>query len=240
MDVKPQIQELFDYVTLCLQDEQDFYKKALLSRIQTNAKAIIHLIEGGFWVEAPVLLRVSFEHVCRLYLFNKDRLAFSDPKNFKLMGKTPSPKEAIKDFGEEFQVVYEALCSFSHPDMMSMVLNQELSPKDEFTCQLIIAMSALMNIIILLSVYPDLKDTEFVARINHQVNDLMQTMGTEFLDIVSLNDHLFEELDNLMNTFPFMQQPFKRGELNDELSDFIQQYKRGDLKKIIEDKIKSL
>jgi hypothetical protein len=69
MDVKTHIQKLLNFASLCFQEEKSSYKSALLLRIQTNAKAINHLIDGGFWIEAPVLVRVSFEHICRLYLY---------------------------------------------------------------------------------------------------------------------------------------------------------------------------
>jgi hypothetical protein len=214
----------------------------LLLRIQTNTKAISHIIDGGFWIEAPVLVRVSFEHACRLYLYNKDpeNVFSKHPNALKLMGESPSAIDALKDFGDEMRGVYEMLCAFSHPDMMSMVLNQEDSPQNQFTCGLIITISLLMNMVILFRVYPDVKGIDFTSQISEQVNAIMQTMGTAFLDILSLQGHLFEELDNKMKLYPFMQQPFRRDELNDELNKFIEQFNKGELEKSILEKIQSL
>jgi hypothetical protein len=106
------------------------------------------------------------------------------PNALKLMGKSPSASDAFKDFGDEMRGVYEMLCAFSHPDVTSMVLNQEESPQNQFTCEMIITISILMTIIILFSVYPDIKGEDFISQIRDQVNALTQTMGTEFLRLL--------------------------------------------------------
>lgn len=240
MDITPYIQEFHDYVERCLEGEQDAYKKALLIRIHSNAEAINYLIEGGFWIEAPVLLRVSFEHTCRLYLVNKDPGAFSDPKHFKLMGKTDSPKKAIDDFGIEFQIVYEALCSFAHPDMMSMILNQNPSPQNKLTCEIIMSISVLVNIVILFNVYPNVKDFDTARLIQNQLLRLMPLMGNEFLNYLGQADSAIEELENVFEVNPSMKQPFKRDEMNKALNTFLQKSKNGELEEFILEQIHSL
>jgi hypothetical protein len=52
-----------------------------------------------------------------------------------------------------------------------------------------------------------------------------------------MQGYLLEELDNIMELYPFMQDPFKRDELNKELKEVIQQSKTGDLEKFIQEKI---
>lgn len=224
MDINLYINNLLDHLHKNIQEETDDYKLALLNRSYSNTKAVNHLIEGDFFIEAPVLLRVSFEHLCRLYLYNQDPegLFKNNLNALKLISKTPSPQKAFEYFGDEIKLIYEMLCAFSHPDLFSMVINSNQDKNVKNTCKVFISLSLLVNTVILLEVYPDQeKETQEVI-----IDDIQQILLYYQNEINNfITPELIGNFEIFIQENPLMQDPFKNNHLNESLTHMMELYK---------------
>lgn len=207
---------LLEYVNKRIAIQEDIYKEALLSRIKSSLLASKLLQENDFWVEVPVLIRVAFEHSCRLYQYSKDAdsVVKHHPNAFKLLGRSPGPDYTIKALGNEIRLTYEFLCSFSHADVASLVLvsSKEVNLN---SIKMIINIALYSIYYIMISVFEE--DTNERQKLQNELEQFMNNMVSEL-------DGTFEKTDDLEQLRLITEQikPFAKEEMNDFLKQVLQ------------------
>jgi hypothetical protein len=215
LDLETYISSLEDIVSSARDHEENNYHLLLLQRVDTNIKSIRLLTQNNQLIDIPVLLRVTFEHVSRLYLVMKykDNLFINHPSALQMMGRGPGPNKIYEEFGEEFRIIYEMLCSYSHPDMMAMILNS--ITKDNFTIKVTISLSLISIISILSAAYPliEIDRQEYIEKITSTITFSVENVLDQFK-----NSNWQEQLNNFKQ-HPFSQSPFRREEMNQEIKE---------------------
>ncbi|MBT2641616.1 hypothetical protein J7I80_05235 [Bacillus sp. ISL-41] len=204
---------LRESITAALEIENLDYYRMLLERSGTSIKSAEVLINNNLSLDVPVLLRVVFEHISRIYLSKKygDEIFKGRDSAFQMMGIGPSLKKIYEDFGDEFKVIYEILSSFAHPDMMGLLMNRN-NKKD-------MIMESLIGLII-----PSIKKVLSESYVDINIDSL--NLANEVLQnllflIPKMNDHIeasdWQKQMLVMKEHPFGQAPFRRVEMNKEV-----------------------
>ena len=160
--------------------ESEEYKKALIKRMISTLNSITLLRQNNCYLETPVLLRVTFESTARLYqyTYHKSSVTRREPDAYKILGRSPGPNYAINRIGEgkEFlKFIYRYLCSFAHPDVLSLILSLEDEEKNETSIDMISRFSMIGILYMLSKVYPDdVDDSDFVSMILGLVSFIFQ------------------------------------------------------------------
>lgn len=141
------------------ESDNDNYKSALIKRMISTIKSIKVLRENVYYLETPVLLRVTFESAARLYQYTyyKSSVSRRSPDAFKILGRSPGPNYAINRIGEGsdlLKYIYRFLCSFAHPDVLSLILSLEDEEKNKTTIDMISRYSIIGILYVLSKVYP--------------------------------------------------------------------------------------
>jgi len=135
------------------------------------------------------------------------------------MGVGPGPNQLFKDLGDDFRMIYESLCSFSHPDLMGLMLNSQTKAND-FSLKMVIHNALLSIISIMGSAYPDLEIDyeEMLEEVKHHMNvinqNIQHTLGnTEWIEqMMALKDH------------PLGRAPFRREEINQQVFELVNMF----------------
>lgn len=113
--------ELIDIARDHAEPEEDFYADALLQRIANSLSAAVLLREGGLVVEAPVQIRVAFEHAARLFQYRSAPETIAVDAAQEVMGSNLGVmKYAYEQISFELTDVYGFLNIFTHPDRASL------------------------------------------------------------------------------------------------------------------------
>ncbi len=108
--------------------EEDFYAGALLKRIANSLSAAVLLREGGLVVEAPVQIRVAFEHSARLFQYLAAPETIDPDAAQEVMGSNLGVmKYAYEQISFELTDVYGFLNIFTHPDRASLEWTSRVS-----------------------------------------------------------------------------------------------------------------
>jgi hypothetical protein len=216
--------------------EDNDYHILLLKRSLTSLRSSRLLVSNQQIVDVPVLLRVVFEHVSRLYLVNKhkDKLFEQHRSAFQFMGKGPGPNQIYADFGDEFRMMYECLCSFSHPDLMGLLLNHR--DENNESTKVLIRLPLLSIAAILSTVYPSLKGDYSEGLVEQTKQTLISSISNAQM---ILQSSIWKEQFQTFINHPLGKAPFRREELNEEVLQFIQMALENeqDANEFIEDKL---
>lgn len=198
--------------------EENDYHILLLKRSLTSLRSSMLLVSNQQLVDVPVLLRVVFEHISRLYLVikHKDKLFEQHRSAFQFMGKGPGPNQIYADFGDEFRMMYEFLCSFSHPDMMGLLLNYK--DENEESTKVLIQLPLLSIAAILSTVYPSLKGNYTEGLVEQTKQTLIESIGNVQK---ILQSSIWKDQFQTFINHPLGKAPFRREELNEEVLQFI-------------------
>jgi hypothetical protein len=160
-----------------LPNEDDPYKILLLRRISSNLKSIETLIQAESWIDVPVIVRVAYDHVTRLFEYHKDPDFFTKhPAAFKLIGKGPGHNFAKKELDEVgMGLVYEFLCAFAHPDMVALLLLDEMDIGNFQVIQMIISLALFVIFSVLAEVYP--VDNKILLDFPAMINGVLSYLG---------------------------------------------------------------
>ncbi|GGN95419.1 hypothetical protein [Saccharibacillus kuerlensis] len=113
--------ELIEIARDFAEREDDFYACALLKRIANSLSAAVLLREGGLIVEAPVQIRVAFEHSARLFQYRAAPETIDTDAAQEVMGSNLGVmKYAYEHISFELTDVYGFLNIFTHPDRASL------------------------------------------------------------------------------------------------------------------------
>ncbi|NGZ74190.1 hypothetical protein [Saccharibacillus alkalitolerans] len=113
--------ELIEIARDFAEREDDFYAGALLQRIANSLSAAVLLREGGLVVEAPVQIRVAFEHCARLFQYRAAPETIDSEAAQEVMGSNLGVmKYAYEHISFELTDVYGFLNIFTHPDRASL------------------------------------------------------------------------------------------------------------------------
>lgn len=199
--------------------EEIDYHKLLLKRSQTSLQSSKILVNNQQLVDIPVLLRVVFEHVSRLYLVSKhkDKLFEQHHSAFQFMGRGPGPNQMYADLGDEFRMMYEFLCSFSHPDLLGLLFNDK--DEEEEVVKVLIQLPLLSIAAILSTIYPSLKGNYSEGLVEQTKQTLILSVGN--VQKLFQNSMWKEQFQAFIN-HPLGKAPFRREELNEEVLQFIQ------------------
>lgn len=207
---------LRESISAALEIEDHDYYSMLLERSNTSIKSAEVLLHNELLIDIPVLLRVVFEHISRIYLSKiyGDEIFKGRDSAFQMMGIGPTLKKIYENFGDEFRVIYEMLSSFAHPDMLGLLLNR-LNKEDDFIIKSIIGLSIPSIKYILSESYPKLDiDNRSVA------NELLQNL---LMLVPKLNEIIegsaWIEHMNVLQQHPFGQAPFRREEMNKKIGE---------------------
>ncbi|WP_172196180.1 hypothetical protein [Saccharibacillus qingshengii] len=120
--------ELIEIARDYAETEEDFYEGALLQRIANSLSAAVLLREGGLVVEAPVQIRVAFEHSARLFQYRTAPETIDPDAAQEVMGSNLGVmKYAYEQISFELTDVYGFLNIFTHPDRASLEWTSRVS-----------------------------------------------------------------------------------------------------------------
>ncbi|OWA37064.1 hypothetical protein B9G55_03035 [Saccharibacillus sp. O16] len=148
--------ELIDMARDHAQQQVDSYENALLQRIANSLSAAVLLREGGLVVEAPVQIRVAFEHAARLYQYRRAPETLAADASQEVMGSNLGVmKYAYTHISFELTDVYGFLNIFTHPDRASLEWTSRVDAESVDLTDML-ALYGVSGIFLILShVYPE-------------------------------------------------------------------------------------
>jgi hypothetical protein len=188
----------------------------LLRRISSTLKSVEILIQAESWIDVPVIVRVSYDHATRLFQYHKDpEFINNHPAAFKLIGKGPGHHFAKMALGEiELGLTYEFLCAFAHPDMVTLLLLDDMEKGDFQVIQMMVSLSLFLIFYVLAEVYPVDVNTSFdlPAMLNGVMSFLVPALMDELVpskielitqslatfDFLPINNNLRETITELL------------------------------------------
>lgn len=217
--------------------ETDFYKKALLKRIELNINATTKLIESNFLLDACALIRISVDHSCRLFQYTDNPESITAGRNkdaFKILGQGPGTSYTFKALGdrENLGILYSVLCAFVHPDLLSLILSESEDEKNDILYKVFIALGSITTTYILLEIYPQYKN-QTEKTIIEEAEMIMQVFMTAIIENVTPENIL--EMKNI----PFINNLFAKQEINGNILEFINAVEEG-YEKTVEELIKQI
>lgn len=160
--------------------EDDYYAAALLRRIANSLSAAVLLREGGLVVEAPVQLRVAFEHSARLFQYRAAPETIDPDSTQEVMGSNLGVmKYAYEHISFELTDVYGFLNIFTHPDRASLEWTSRVNA-DSVDMADMLALYGVGGIFLILSyAYPG------DARLGEeQIKDRSERIGSRILGVL--------------------------------------------------------
>ncbi len=169
--------------------EDDYYAGALLQRIANSLSAAVLLREGGLVVEAPVQIRVAFEHAARLFQYRAAPETLDPDAAQEVMGSNLGVmKYAYEHISFELTDVYGFLNIFTHPDRASLEWTSRVS-SDSVDMADMLALYGVGGIFLILShAYPgDIRLGE------ERIKDRSERIASQILGVL-------QEFESLKNT----------------------------------------
>jgi hypothetical protein len=225
INLNKHVAQLLSLVSDLQSQESDFYKKALLKRIELNVKATNTLVESNYLLDACALVRISVDHCCRLfqYVFNPESITNGRNKSaFQILGHGPGTGYTFKALRSQadFGLLYSVLCAFVHPDLLGLILSITEDDKNTILYKVVISMGILTTIFILLDL-----QMEEGANIKKDISKEAESIMIVFLGAII--DNISSENLSGLKDIPLVNELFANQTINEHIREFIETVKEG-------------